>query len=34
MTYDEIKKQYPKVDVESIIKQLKDDGYIIEYELT
>lgn len=34
MTYDEIKKQYPKVDVESIIKELKDDGYIMEYELT
>lgn len=34
MTYKEIKRQYPASDIESILKELDDEGYILEYELT
>ena len=34
VTIDDIKSQYPKTDVESILKGLIDEGYVIKYELT
>ena len=34
LTIQDIERQYPKTDVESIIKGLSDEGYIIEYEIT
>ena len=33
VTIKDLKKEYPKADVESIVKRLVSDGYVVEYEI-